>query len=168
MQFMIAGCVASPLLSLLGWEMPEYRHALKQQGISIAPRANNTMAFMPEMVGQPSCSHGGRHRGGRHHRHRGAAGGHGGEGSKAGDEARRKLHATEGDEPSGPYVWEADAQELLTHVLRQYGHEQVVYLRRPVVVNWGEHLQDGSEVKRAKERCVQSFCMSLSTKTRTA
>ena len=32
--------------------------------------------------------------------------------------------------------------------------QQVVYLRRPVVVTWGEHLQDGSVLKHAKERQV--------------
>ena len=32
--------------------------------------------------------------------------------------------------------------------------KQVVYLRRPVVVTWGEHLQDGSVLKHAKERQV--------------
>jgi hypothetical protein len=50
-----------------------------------------------------------------------------------------------------PFVWEADAQELMQHVLHQISHEQVVYLRRPVVVDWG-HPQDGSELKNAKER----------------
>ncbi|GAX78830.1 hypothetical protein CEUSTIGMA_g6267.t1 [Chlamydomonas eustigma] len=49
------------------------------------------------------------------------------------------------------FVWEADAQELMQHVLHQIKHEQVVYLRRPVIVDWG-HPQDGSELKHAKER----------------
>ena len=30
---------------------------------------------------------------------------------------------------AAPYVWEADAQELLTHLLHRYEHQQVVGLR---------------------------------------
>ena len=187
---MITGCVGNPLLALHGWEIPEYRDALLQDGISIAPRPNNTLAFVPEMEGQPACGRGGRNSGNRHnaaegskhigrhgaggHRRRSGEGagshpegglrglakadGHGDDGN--GDEADRKSgrrgvhqHSSEsGKASASPYVWEADAQELLTHVLLRYNHQQVVYLRRPVVVTWGDRLEDGSDIKKAKER----------------
>lgn len=57
------------------------------------------------------------------------------------------------------YVWEADARELMNH-LRSYEHEDIVYLRRPILVNWGEHLLGNSNVMTslsiAKLRCVWS------------
>ena len=117
----------------------------------------------------------------RHRRHRESGSGRAGSSTEAagedeikGQQRRQVLEASDDDdmteaggeavggqegklggrrgEGSQPFVWEADAQELLTHILRRYEHEQVVYLRRPVVVKWGDHLQEGSPLKQAKER----------------
>ena len=107
--FMIGGCMAGPVSSLAPWEFAEYQ---KQLNLSLTPHKNNTITLAPMAPKVAACE---LFR------------------QKKGNKSHRGLLS----KSQQPFVWVAESGQLQSK-LRVYEVQQVVYLRRPVLIEWGD------------------------------
>lgn len=111
--FMMGGCMAGPVLSLAPWEFVQYK---RQLGSNISRHSlNNTVTLM---TGTSSSN----------------------EACKQNQGRRRRSLQQSVIAGTKAFVWKT-RPDLLLSKLEGFYNEQVIYLRRPIIVEWNESKQ---------------------------